>query len=105
MNTIILSGMEEKMKDVFDLIKGAGILAFKLYFVLPALLIISVVFVFYISSLTLSDLLSAKTIYWVIVAIIGVLSVKSQKFFIAFLIGITLFLLFCGIEYIHNLIY
>lgn len=93
------------MKDVFALVKDTGVLAFNLYVVLPVLLMAGVVSVFYVSSLTLNDLLSKKAIYWVVVAIIGVLSLKSQRFFVAFLIGITLFLMSGGIEVIHNWIY
>lgn len=93
------------MKETMNLLKGTSILAFRLYILLPLFLFGSIFLIFTLSSLTFNDVLSTKGAYWFIVTVVGILSVKSKRFFIAFLISLTLFLLFGGIDYIHDWIY
>ncbi|QIM62996.1 hypothetical protein A1D29_06660 [Pasteurellaceae bacterium Orientalotternb1] len=93
------------MKETMNLLKSSSILAFRLYILLPLCLLGSILLIFMLSTLTLNDVFSTKGAYWFIVAMVGILSVKSKRFFIAFLISLTLFLLFGGIDYIHDWIY
>lgn len=107
LSALFYEGREENniVKETMNLLKDTCVLAFKLYILLPLFLFGSIILAFTFSSLTLNDVFSTKGAYWFVVTVVGIFSVKSKRFFIAFLISLALFLLFGGIDYIHDWIY